>query len=147
MIRRLYDPNNIHAILRFARGMHAKSALAGIPIDARRADSLLRGAFMSSNGAVWASYHEKQVAGVLIGAILDWDYLVGQYATDVVFIATHHGAALYRAFEQWALARKVNAIQMGVSSGVGRAGQLYEKFGMAKVGGVYFKDFSTSGGG
>lgn len=139
MILRLYDPKNIPKLIEFGRRFHALTALAAIPFDARRSEQLLRQSFMSRDAAVWAAFHDKKVTGLLIGALFDWPYLEGRYASDIVFAAERDGLRLYRSFEQWARSHGANAIQMGVSSGLPQAGEFYEKMGLTNVGGVYFQ--------
>lgn len=93
---------------------------------------------MSADGAVWASFVDRKVRGILIGAVLDWPYLEGKYMTDLLFIADNDGVALYKAFTQWGASHGATSIQMGVSSGLPQAGAFYEKMGLKKVGGIYF---------
>ena len=143
MIRRLYEPKNIPKLIDYARRWHAKSVLAGIPIDVGRASALLRGSFMSPDGAVWASYKDGKVRGLLIGAVLDWPYLEGRYVTDLVFIADTDGKALYKALVQWGAAHGATSIQMGVSSGLPQAGKFYETMGLKNVGGIYFGEVTS----
>lgn len=92
------------------------------------------------DSAVWASFVGNKVRGFLIGAVIEWPYLQGAYATDWAFIAHSNGRELYRAFEQWATSHGVNAIQMGVSSGIAQADEFYESVGLRRVGGVYFRE-------
>jgi len=141
MIRRLYDPKHVPKLIQYARGWHAKSVTGTIPLDVKKSDVLLRASMMAvDTGAVWASFVGNKVQGFLIGALIDWPYLEGKYATDWAFIADRNGRELYRAFEQWATSHGVNAIQMGVSSGLPQAGAFYESVGLRQVGGVYFRE-------
>jgi len=141
LIRRLTDPKHIPKLIEYARQWHAKSALKGIAIDTAKSAALLRSAMMDPNGAIWASFDkDKKIHGILIGMVIDWPYLAGRYGTDLLFIADRDGLQLYRAFTQWAKARKVNSLQMGVSSGLPQAGAFFERMGLQNVGGIYFSE-------
>lgn len=140
MIRRLTDPKHIPKLIDYARGWHAKSVFKDIPLDIKKSEALFRSSFVSMDAAVWASFIGTRVHGFLIGAILDWPYLKGSYATDWAFIADRDGRGLYRAFEAWAVAHGANAIQMGVSSGMPQADRFYETVGLQRTGGIYFRE-------
>jgi len=141
VIRRLYDPKHIPKLIQYARGWHAKSVAGTIPLDVKKSEVLLRASMVELGvGAVWASFVGNKVHGFLIGALIEWPYLEGRYATDWAFIADSYGRELYKAFEQWAMAHGANAIQMGVSSGLPQADKFYESVGLQKVGGVYYRE-------
>jgi hypothetical protein len=139
MIRRLYDPANIPKLIQYGKRWHPRSALKDLPFDAKRCDQLLRGAFISPDMAVWASFDQKKhVRGVLIGAICAYPFFDAKYATDITFIADHDGAALFRSFYQWAKSHGANALQMGVTSGLSEAEPFYLSVGLEKIGGIYY---------
>ena len=138
MIRRLYDPKHIPKLIGYARQWHAKSALAGIPIDTPRATAMFRQSLMAEDAAVWVSWIDKKVRGFLVGVVLDWPALEGKFMTDLYFLADRDGVALYKAFVQWGTAHGATSIQMGVSSGLPQAGKFYEAMGLKNVGGIYF---------
>jgi GNAT superfamily N-acetyltransferase len=111
---------------------------SNIPLDVKKSERLIRAAMVEQDvGAIWASFIGNKVRGFLIGALIEWPYLEGKYATDWAFIADSNGRELYRAFEQWAKAHGANAIQMGVSSGLPQADAFYESVGLRNVGGIY----------
>lgn len=139
MIRRLTDVKHIPRLVAFGRRFHAMTAMAGIPFCEKRAAQLLRQTMVSLDSAVWGSFIENKVCGILIGTIVPWPYMEGSYGTDLVFCAEADGTALYRAFEQWALAHGANAIQVGVSSGMARADAFYRAVGMEQTGGMYLQ--------
>lgn len=140
MIRRLTDVKHIPRLVAFGRRFHARTAMAAIPFDDARAERLLKSSMVSLDSAVWGAMDtDGKFCGLLIGTIVPWPWCEGSYATDLVFAADRYGAELYRAFEQWAWKSKVNAIQVGVSSGMPQADAFYQAMGMRNTGGMYLQ--------
>lgn len=146
MVRRLTDVKHIPKLVAFGRAFHARTAMRDITFDAKRAEQLLRSSMVSLDSAVWGAFgKDGKVCGLLIGTVVPWPWSEGDYGTDIVFAADRHGAELYRAFEQWAFARGVNAIQVGVSSGMPQADAFYRAMGMQQVGGMYLQTRRAAG--
>lgn len=145
MIRRLTDPKWIPQLIALGREFHAKSIYAGIPYDPTTCRQVLKGALAQPHMALFANVEgEAEVTGFLIALISDYVFASASYATDLVFVAKKGGPALYRRFEKWAKDCGCQAIQVGVSSGIGdpaKLGRYYVNLGYRQVGGLYHRSF------
>lgn len=138
MIKRIFDRRHAPELIAFGRKFHAASKLSVLPFDPKRCEKTLLSALISTEHAVWAAYHDGAVSGVMIGALCSYPFFNATYATDILFLAELHGEELFREFVKWAIKARVDALQLGVSSGMPQADAFYEAVGLQRVGGMYF---------
>lgn len=134
---------DINAIVALGIEAHKGSDVwGGVSLDER----VLRGTLARclNDKSCYAVVHETkgEIDGVLLGITQQLFYSTEKMATDLWVHATRAGAgaALIRAFRNWAKGR-ASVLVMGVSYKYGSEdGRVYERLGLKRAGGMYAKE-------
>jgi len=145
---RLADIPDIDEICKLGSELLAQSVYSDIKPDESKYRLFVAGLMGTKKGAVFVAVDDDdKPQGMLFGLIDDLFFSRYCYATDVAFYVRegyrHLVPALMKRFMSWAEGKpRVMYISLGISSGTGdlaRVGELYEKFGLERVGGIYYK--------
>ena len=145
---RLADIPDIDEICELGAELLAQSVYSDIKPDESKYRLFIAGLMGTKKGAVFIAVDDDdKPQGMLLGLIDDLFFSRYSYATDVAFYVRegyrHLVPGLMKRFMAWAEGKtRVVYISLGISSGTGdleRIGQVYESFGLARVGGIYFK--------
>ena len=143
---RLADIPDIDAIVELGRELLSKSVYQGIKPDEQKFKVTVAGLIGHKRGVVYVIVDDdNKPQGFFLGMVEELFFSSKQYATDLaVYVRDGYrnlAPRMYNKFIAWAKNKpKVVEITLGVSSGIGdteRVGDLYEKLGLSRVGGLY----------
>lgn len=139
---RVATPEDFPAWMALVEQLHERCVYQPIPLDRSRCLRAFAQCNNSALGTVLLADGPDGLEGFLIGIAQPLWWANAKYATDLAFYASRSGAgaSLAKRFLSWAKALPgVAEITLGVSSGIDpeRTGQLYERLGLRRVGGIY----------
>lgn len=134
MIRRA-TVADIPQILEFGRAFHAFSPWKNIPIDEPALEAMLRK--VMEDGAIFMA-ENGMCGGVMNPLYINPAYLA---AVEMCWWAPKDGAALRKAFEEWAVEHGASFIQFSALANerMGLVGKMYHRAGYDFVEGIFFK--------
>lgn len=139
---RLANTGDLTRLVIFGRNAHAASNYADIPYNSMVVRETLRAAVtLKGQDVLIAERDDGSLCGLLIALTVPLPFSRRKYATDGVFFAEQGGDKLLDAFIEWARARHVARIDMGVTQfdPQRRLDRLYESRGFVTTGGMYMQ--------
>lgn len=139
---RLANTGDLTRLVIFGRNAHAHSNYADIPYNSMVVRETLRAAVtLKGQDVIIAERDDGSLCGLLIALTVPLPFSRRKYATDGVFYAEQGGDKLLDAFIEWAKARHVARIDMGVtqSDPSRRLDVLYKSRGFQPTGGMYLQ--------
>jgi len=137
---RLAHLGDLTRLVMFGRRAHADSNYSDIPFNADVTRNMFRGGvLLKGQDVLIAEREDGSLCGFLICMAIQLPFSRKKYATDGAFYAEQGGDVLLDAFIDWARARHVARIDMGVSQydPGQRLDALYARKGLERTGGMY----------
>lgn len=139
---RLANTGDLTRLVIFGRNAHAASNYSDIPYNSMVVRETLRAAVtLKGQDVIIAEREDGSLCGLLIALTVPLPFSRKKYATDAVFFAEQGGNLLLDAFLEWARARHVVRVDMGVTQfdQTQRLDALYERKGFQRTGGMYMQ--------
>ncbi len=138
--------DDIGELVEMSRRMHEESAYSFLPFDPEKVRRLMAQVVADPEG--WCGLVAEEggrAVGMFGGYMAEYFFCDERLACDMVLFVeperrgSSAAARLVRAFRDWAAERGAREICLAVTAGVNaeRVGLFYERFGLARVGGVY----------
>lgn len=144
---RLGDIPDMNEIQELGLELLEQSVYEGVKPDIPKFRTTVAGLMGSNKGIVLLVVDDQgSPQGFLLGIIDSLFWSQSRYATDIaVYVREgfrHLAPRLFQEFIEWAKSKpRVAHITLGLSSGIGepdRVGRMYERFGLNRVGGIYY---------
>lgn len=141
MHARLALLTDLSAIVAFGKGAHERSNYRDIRYNAVHTRRVVKDAIRDPDSCVYIALRGGNVCGLLIGNVSPLPFSPLLAATDMVFVAERGGDMLLDLFLKWAKRMKAVRVDLGVSDDDpgDRVGNLYQRKGLRRAGGVYYK--------
>jgi hypothetical protein len=141
MIRKA-TANDLQAVIEMGYRLCDRTPLAHVKRDRPAIARQLTQCMNSAFGCCFVSERAGRLTGVIVGIAQQYWFSCQRQAVDLMFTAEHpgDGLQLLRKFVDWAWhVPGVVEVSMAQSSGieVERTGQVFERVGFQRVGGVY----------
>jgi GNAT superfamily N-acetyltransferase len=140
-------PHDIPRLIELGKLLHDTSSYAAIRYIPEKVDAQLH-ALIAGAGVLFVSERDGRVVGGIAGGIAEiWfsnETTAFDYCLYVDPTARHGLTAigLIRAFEEWAIARGVKRIELGITTGiqVEATSNLFRRLGYADAGALFRKE-------
>lgn len=139
------NSTDIPEIIRLSETMHQESRYRTLPYNGRKFAALLRRLIDSPEGMVAVAEKDSQIIGAIAAVVTEHyfadaliSYELGLYV-EKAHRGTLAGYRLAKEYINWATAKDVDQIDMGITTGIDeeRTGRMYERLGLQHVGIIF----------
>lgn len=143
---------DIPVLRALGRELYDETRFARLPFNEERGEAtfalLIDGGFQGCPGCLFLAVEDGEIVGWIAGAVAPLWFSDATYAADLTLFVRREkrgglaAAQLVRAFVGWAAEQGASEVMLGLATEVhaDRTGELYERLGLRRIGGVYLKE-------